>query len=72
MSSVQRLSPARSSPTLLAVRALQRPTLRQGPSPVAAKDLCLLLPGEIITRLLHGPTTAAPDSTSPRTYTFYS
>jgi hypothetical protein len=31
----------------------QRPTLRQDSSPVAAKDLRLLLPEEIITRLPH-------------------
>jgi hypothetical protein len=46
-------SPSRSSLTLLAVRAFQRSTPRQDPSPVATKDLRLLLFTEIINQLPH-------------------
>jgi hypothetical protein len=52
-------SPARYSLTLFAVRAFQRPTPRQDPSPAAAKDLRLLLFTEIIIRLLNGHEIAS-------------
>jgi hypothetical protein len=37
-------SPARPSPTLLAVRVFQRPTPRQDPSPVAARTFAFSFP----------------------------
>jgi hypothetical protein len=46
-------SPARSLLTLSAVRAFQRPTIRQDPSSIAVKDLRFLLFLETIIRLLH-------------------
>jgi hypothetical protein len=52
-------SPARSSLTLSAVRAFQRSTTRQDPSPIVAKDLRLLLFLEIIIGLLHGHEIAS-------------
>jgi hypothetical protein len=52
-------SPARSSLTLFAVRAFQRPTPRQDSSPAAAKELRLLLFTEIIIQILHGHEIAS-------------